>query len=185
MFKINVPASNVSSNLNTTGAGGFVLLISVNFLYSSAALTALTDSSTLTCISWQRVDAWLQDFWTSCSINFHLSIISIMKCCIFDLKYIFRCEDKRIIPNKNYRFCRQILPSWTACWCSNKPGNKIVLMSLSNSLASQSKRTYSLCVWCSFRQAFWYRSLQSSSLFPDLLLLYLCITFQKLVCGIW
>ena len=87
--------------------------------------------------------------------------------------------------NKNHRFLRQILPSWTACWCSNKPGNKIVLMSLSNSLASQSKRTYSLCVWCSFRQAFWYRSLQSSSLFPDLLLLYLCITFQKLVCGIW
>ena len=88
MFKINVPASNVSSNLNTTGAGGFVLLISVNFLYSSAALTALTDSSTLTCISWQCMDAWLQDFCTSCSINFHLSIISIIKCGIFDLKFL-------------------------------------------------------------------------------------------------
>lgn len=56
--------------------------------------------------------------------------------------------------------------SWTDCWCSNKPGNKIVRKSTSTSDASLISNTYSLCAKWSFRHAFWYLSRTSSNFRP-------------------
>lgn len=53
-----------------------------------------------------------------------------------------------------------------ACCCSSKYGNKIELKSLRVSWASVISRTYSLCTWWSFRQAFWYFSRTSSNFLP-------------------
>ena len=56
--------------------------------------------------------------------------------------------------------------SWMACWASRRPGSRTVRKSCSNSVASLSRRTYSLWVRCSLRQAFWHLSRTSSTFRP-------------------
>ena len=50
-------------------------------------------------------------------------------------------------------FHLSVASSCTACWCSSSPGRRMVRMSRSNSAASHSSSTYSLCTRCSLRLA--------------------------------
>lgn len=52
------------------------------------------------------------------------------------------------------------------CWCSSRPGSRIVRKSCSISDASLINSTYSLCAKCNFRHAFWYLSRTSSNFRP-------------------
>lgn len=137
------------------------LCLSVNSRYSSGGFIFCKLKSIL--------------FWISLNVSAVKSQYCDASCMIFFLMVQSNKENRNmVIEMMHVQMCiyskdtHQIImkSSWIDCWCSRRPGNRIVRKSTSISDASLINSTYSLCARCNFRQAFWYLSRTSSNLRP-------------------